>query len=81
MFENLGPVIARSYEKGYKLSYRLFKEKLEENGFRFDSSLITNYQDYWGELNLSNYKGAISYTTKHDIIKILKDGIDNHIAG
>lgn len=81
MIEKLGPIIAKSYEKGYKLSYRLFKKKLEENGFNYYPELISDYEKYWGELNLSNYKGAISYTTKRDIVKILKDWIDNHLGG
>lgn len=81
MLEYLGPVIAKSYEKWYKLSYRLFKEALEKNGFNYYPELITNYENYWGALNLSNYKGAISYTTKKDVLNILKNGIDNHLSG
>lgn len=81
MFSQLWPVIARSYEKWYKLSYRLFKQKLEENWFNYYPELISDYERYWWELNLSNYKWAISYTTKRDIIKILKDWIDNHLWG
>lgn len=81
MIKDLGPVIAKSYEKGYKLSYRLFKKKLEENGFNYYPELISDYEKYWWELNLSNYKGAITYTTKWDVVKILKDWIDNHLGG
>lgn len=81
MFRELGPVIAKSYEKGYKLSYRLFKKKLEENGFNYYPELIRDYTKYWGDLNLSNYKGAISYTTKHDVLEILKNWLDNHLSG
>lgn len=81
MIADLGPVIAKSYEKWYKLSYRLFKRKLEENGFNYYPELISNYEKYRWELNLSNYKGAITYTTKWDVVKILKDWIDNHLWG
>ena len=78
MFKQLEPVIAKSYEKWYKMSYRLFKKKLEENWFDYYPELVSNYEKYWWELNLSNYKWAISYTTKRDVIKVLKEWIDNH---
>jgi len=80
MIESLKPHIKKSVEKWYKMTYRLFEPLLEENWFSYYTDVISNYANHRWELNLSNYKWAISRTTKFDVIKILKEWIDNNLT-
>ena len=80
MINDLKPQIRKWVEKWYKRSYRLLEPLLIENWFRYYYDVISNYENMRGELNLSNYKWAISYTTKHDVIEILKNWIDNNLT-
>lgn len=80
MIEDLKPQIKKAVEKWYKRSFRLFEPLLIENGFSYYYDTIDNYARYRWELNLSNYRWAISYTTKYDVIEILKNWIDNNLT-
>jgi len=80
MIEDLKKPISNAVEKGYKKRYRLFEAVLIKNGFEYYPNLITDYAIKFWELNLSNYRGAISYTTKRDVIRTIKDGIDNNLT-
>lgn len=80
MIEAMKPQIKKSVEKWYKKTFRLFEPLLIENWFRYYYDTIDNYANYRWELNLSNYKWAISHTTKHDVIEVLKNGIDENLT-
>lgn len=80
LIEDLMPSIKRWVEKWYKRSYRLFEPLLLENWFRYYTDVISNYANERWELNLSNYRWAISFTTKHDVVEILKNWIDNNLT-
>ena len=80
LIEDVKPQIKRAVEKWYKRSFRLLEPLLIENWFRYYTDTIDNYANKRWELNLSDYKWAISYTTKHDVIEILKNWIDNKLT-
>lgn len=80
MLEEMKPQIKRAVEKWYKRSFRLFEPLLIENWFRYYEDVISNYMNKRWELNLSNYRWAISRTTKFDVIKVLKNWIDNNLT-
>lgn len=80
MIESMKPQIKKSVEKWYKRSYRLFEPLLIENWFRYYYDTIDNYTNKRWDLELSDYKWTISYTTKHDVLEILKNGIDNNLT-
>lgn len=70
--------LEKVFERGYKTSYRKFARLLSENAIEYYPNLPSEYANKRWDLQLSNYKGTISYTTKWDVINILKNGIDNH---
>lgn len=78
MIETMRPQIERAVEKWYKRSFRLLEPLLLENWFRYYKDTIDNYANKRWDLNLSNYKGSISHTTKHDVIECLKQWIDEN---
>lgn len=80
LIEDMKPQIRRAVEKWYKRSFRLLEPLLEENWFSYYDDLIRNYENQWWELNLSDYKWAISRTTKYDVVRILKEWIDNNMT-
>lgn len=80
LLEDMKPQIKKAVEKWYKRSFRLFEPLLIENWFRYYYDTIDNYANKRWELQLSNYRWAISFTTKHDVIQILKNWIDNHLT-
>jgi len=80
MIDSMKPQIKKSVEKWYKRSYRLLEPLLKENWFRYYEDVISNYENYRWELELSDYKWSISHTTKHDVIEILKNWIDNNLT-
>lgn len=80
MILDIAKPISNAVEKWYKKRYRKRAKVLNDNGFSYYNDVISNYAKEFGELNLSNYRGAISYTTKHDVINVLKDGIDNNLS-
>lgn len=80
MIEDLKPQIRKAVEKWYKRRYRLVEWLLIENGFRYYEDIPSNYANHRWELHLSDYKWAISRTTKFDVIKILKNWIDENLT-
>lgn len=80
MIESLKEHIFKSADKWYKLTYRLLEPLLTENWFSYYTDEISNYANMRWELNLSNYKWSISRTTKFDVVKILKNWIDNNLT-
>lgn len=80
LLEEMKPQIKKAVEKWYKRSFRLLEPLLIENWFTYYPDVISNYANKRWELNLSDYKWAISYTTKHDVIEILKNWIDNNLT-
>lgn len=80
LLEDMKPQIKKAVEKWYKRSFRLLEPLLIENWFRYYTDTIDNYANKRWELQLSDYKWAISYTTKHDVVEILKNGIDNNLT-
>jgi SPP1 gp7 family putative phage head morphogenesis protein len=80
MIDDVSIQIAKTTEKWYKRSYRLFEKDMEANGFRYDSQLPLWYAKTFGELNLSNYKWSISKTTKLKVTEILQTGLTNNIG-
>lgn len=78
MIEQLQVQIWKWTEKWYKTTRRKFRKILEANWFVYSSDIISNYaKDRW-ELHLSNYRWVIWHTTKFDVIKVLKEWIDNN---
>lgn len=80
LIEELKPQIKKSAEKWYKRTFRLLEPLLIENWFRYYTDTIDNYVNKRWDLNLSDFKGSISNTTKHDVLEILKNWIDNHLT-
>jgi len=80
MIDKLKVHIRKAVDKWYKMTYRLFEPLLRENWFSYYTDLISNYENQWWVLNLSNYKWAISRTTKYDVIRVLKEWIDNNLT-
>lgn len=80
MIESLKKYIWKAVEKWYKMTYRLFEPLLRENWFSYYEDVISNYENDRWILNLSDYKWSISRTTKYDVIKVLKNGIDNNLT-
>lgn len=80
MINEMRPQVERAVEKWYKRSFRLHEKLLAENWFRYYTDVISNYMNKRWELNLSNYRWSISRTTKFDVIKVLKNGIDNNLT-
>ena len=78
LIEDMKTQIERAVEKWYKRSFRLLEPLLAENWFSYYEDVISNYANEWWEFNLSDFKWAISYTTKHDVIDVLKEWIDNN---
>lgn len=77
MIEELKTPIIKAVEKWYKKTYRLLERKLAENWFTYYPELWTDYANMRGELNMSTYKWAISYTTKREVINTIKQWYDN----
>lgn len=80
LIEDMKPQIEKAAAKWYKRTFRLLEPLLIENWFRYYPDVITNYANKRWELNLSDYRWSISFTTKHDVIEILKNWIDNHLT-
>lgn len=80
MIEDLQLPIEKVFEHGYKRSYRKFARLLRENGMEYYPNKPSEYANKRWELNLSNYKWAISHTTKRDVINTLKNWIDNNLS-
>lgn len=80
MIEDLQLPLEKVFEHWYKRSYRKFSKLLKENAIDYYKNKPSEYAKEWWELNLSNYKWAISYTTKWDVVNTLKNGIDNHLT-
>lgn len=78
LIEDMQPQLKKAVEKWYKRSFRLLEPLLIENWFSYYEDVISNYARHWWELNLSDFKWSISYTTKHDVIDLLKEWIDNN---
>lgn len=78
LIEDMQPQLKRAVEKWYKRSFRLLEPLLIENWFSYYEDVISNYARERWTLNLSDFKGAISYTTKHDVIQILKQWLDEN---
>lgn len=81
MIVDIQKPIEKAVMKAYKKRYRQFAKALEDNWFTYYWDIGSNYAKIWWELNLSNYKWAISYTTKRDVINILKQWYDNNWTG
>lgn len=80
MIERLKDHIRKSVDKWYKLSYRLLEPLLTENWFSYYTDKISEYTNQRWDIHLSNYKWAISRTTKFDVLKVLKNWIDNNLT-
>ena len=80
MIEDLQLPIEKVFEHGYKRNYRKFAKLLRENGMEYYPNKPSEYANKRWELNLSNYKWAISHTTKRDVINTLKNWIDNNLS-
>ena len=80
LIESIKPQIKKSVERWYKKSFRILQPLLAKNWFTYYPDTIDNYANYRWELELSNYKWTISHTTKHDVIEVLKNWIDNHLT-
>ena len=78
MIDKIKPQIRKTTDKWYKKRYRLWREQMEINGFIFDDQIAIDYMQTFGELNLSNFKWSISKTTKLDVVKVLKEWLDNN---
>lgn len=73
-------VVEKVGEKGYKRQWERFKEILINAGFGFSIAEIQNYSKLFGETNLSDYKGAITRTTKEKVLTTIKEGLDNNLT-
>lgn len=78
MIEEIKPQIWKATEKWYKKRYRERERLLNENWFTYYPDIISWYMNKFGDLNLSNYKWAISYTTKRDVIRTIKEWLDEN---
>lgn len=79
LIEDIEPQLEKTVMKWYKKRYRLFETALLSNWFTYYPDTWSNYAKLWWELNLSNYKWAISYTTKRKVIEIIKNWYDNNL--
>ena len=79
LIEDIEPQLEKTVMKWYKKRYRLFETALLWNWFTYYPDTWSNYAKLWWELNLSNYKWAISYTTKRKVIEIIKNWYDNNL--
>lgn len=80
LIEDLEIPISKAFEQWYKREYNKFRQLLNENWINYYANAKTDYaKDRW-LLNLSDYKWAISFTTKWDVIRTLKEWIDQHLS-
>ena len=77
--ENVKPQVSKTVAKWYKKSYRVNEQLMLENAIIYNQNLPIAYMEDFGALNLSNFKGSISKTTKMWVIDILKNWIDNDL--
>ena len=80
LIDKLMNPISKGVEKGYKRTRRKFRTILEENALIYSLDTILNYVKDWGKLQLSNFRWAISHTTKFEVVKVLKDWLNNQLT-
>lgn len=80
LIDKLMNPISKGVEKGYKRTRRKFRTILEENALIYSLDTILNYMKDWGKLQLSNFRWAISHTTKFEVVKVLKDWLNNQLT-
>ena len=78
MVNQLEKPISKGVEKWYKTTRNKFKKILTQNAIVYNAWIILNYAREWSVLQLSNFRWAISHTTKFEVIKVLKEGLDNN---
>lgn len=78
MIKKVIPVIKKVVEKGWRRSYRKFKPKFEKFWIEYSQDFIRDYASQFAEIQLSDYKGSIKATTKLDIVKTIKEWLDNN---
>lgn len=80
LIDKLMNPISKGVEKGYKRTRRKFKTILEENALIYNLDTMLNYVKDRGKLQLSNFRWAIAHTTKFEVIKVLKDWLNNQLT-
>lgn len=80
MIEDASRPIEKATEKWYKRRFRLLYPTLEKVWILYDPVIYSQYAKQRGILNLSNYKGAITHTTKRKVIETIKKGIDDNLT-
>ena len=80
MIEDMYPQINKTTLIGYTRSYSASKPKLLEYWVVFDKANPLAYQELFGDLQLSNYKGSISRTTKENVLLVIQDWIQNNLT-
>lgn len=78
MVNQLEKPVSKGVEKWYKTTRNKFKKILTQNAIVYNAWIILNYAREWSVLQLSNFRWAISHTTKFEVIKVLKEGLDNN---
>lgn len=80
LIDKLMNPVSKGVEKGYKRTRRKFRTILEEHSLFYDLDTILNYAKDRGKLQLSNFRWAISHTTKFEVVKVLKDWLNNQLT-
>ena len=77
--ESKNPII-KSCNKWYKKRFRLFQPILTETWIRINKNLANQYATLRWNLELSDFKWTITHTTKFNVIKILKEWLENNLT-
>lgn len=80
MIEDASVPIEKATEKWYKRRFRLLYPTLEKVWILFDPVIYSQYAKQRWILNLSNYKWAITHTTKRKVIETIKTWIDQNLT-
>lgn len=82
MVEDIKPDIEKAIVIGYKQSYNTHARELDKVGisFKLKNPLVEEYMNEFEDLQLSDYRGSISWTTKNRVIRELRKGVKEWLS-
>lgn len=82
MIEDIKPEVEKAVIIGYKQSYNTHSEWLDKVGISFNlkNPIVEEYMNEFDDLQLSDYRGSVSYTTKNWVIRELRRWIKEGLS-
>ena len=80
VIDHVGKQVQKACLKWYQKRVRLFDDIITRTWVIVNPDIWKDYLELWRNLELSNYRGTITHTTKYNVISILKNWVDKWLS-